>query len=139
MPKINILLCGGGTGGHYYPLMAIKKELYSKSDFNFSFIGAKKGIESSKINSENMAYKLIKISGLNRKVSIKSLFQNIMIGMNVIIGFFSVLKFFIKQKPNLCFDLFGCYSLLYSKSSRNISSPITFEPNFKIQNCKIRS
>ena len=33
MPKINILLCGGGTGGHYYPLMAIKKELYSKSDF----------------------------------------------------------------------------------------------------------
>ena len=77
MPKINILLCGGGTGGHYYPLMAIKKELYSKSDFNFSFIGAKKGIESSKINSENMAYKLIKISGFNRKVSIKSLFQNI--------------------------------------------------------------
>ena len=67
MPKINILLCGGGTGGHYYPLMAIKKELNSKSDFNFSFIGAKKGIESSKINSENMAYKLIKISGLNNQ------------------------------------------------------------------------
>ena len=27
MPKMNILLCGGGTGGHYYPLMAIKNEL----------------------------------------------------------------------------------------------------------------
>ena len=42
MPKMNILLCGGGTGGHYYPLMAIKNELNLKSDFNFSFIGAKK-------------------------------------------------------------------------------------------------
>ena len=67
MPKINILLCGGGTGGHYYPLMAIKKELYSKSDYNFSFIGAKKGIESSKINSENMALSLIHISEPTRR------------------------------------------------------------------------
>ena len=76
---MNILLCGGGTGGHYYPLMAIKKDLHSKSDFRFSFIGAKKGIESSKIHSESIAFKLISISGLNRKVSIKSLFQNIIL------------------------------------------------------------
>ena len=123
MPKINILLCGGGTGGHYYPLMAIKKELYSKSDFNFSFIGAKKGIESSKINSENMTYKLIKISGLNRKVSIKSLFQNIMIGMNVIIGFFSVLKFFIKQKPNLVISTGGYSSFLPLQVARMLKIP----------------
>ena len=33
MHKQNILLCGGGTGGHYYPLMAIKKDLELKSDF----------------------------------------------------------------------------------------------------------
>ena len=82
MPKMNILLCGGGTGGHYYPLMAIKQDLHSKSDFCFSFIGAKKGIESSKIHSESIAFKLISISGLNRKVSIKSLFENIKVGIN---------------------------------------------------------
>ena len=75
MPKMNILLCGGGTGGHYYPLMAIKQDLHSNSDFRFSFIGAKKGIERSKIHSESIAFKLISISGLNRKVSIKSLFE----------------------------------------------------------------
>ena len=38
MLKMNILLCGGGTGGHYYPLMAIKEDLHSKSDFCFSFV-----------------------------------------------------------------------------------------------------
>ena len=101
MPKMNILLCGGGTGGHYYPLMAIKEELHSKSDFRFSFIGAKKGIESSKIHSESIAFKLISISGISRKVSIKSLFQNIIVGINIIVGFFHVLIFFIQQKPNL--------------------------------------
>ena len=71
MPKMNILLCGGGTGGHYYPLMAIKKDLNSKSDFNFSYIGAKKGIENLKIKSENIEYKLITISGINRKLNFK--------------------------------------------------------------------
>ena len=48
MPKMNILLCGGGTGGHYYPLMAIKNELNLKSDFNFSFIGAKRELKAQR-------------------------------------------------------------------------------------------
>ena len=54
MHKQNILLCGGGTGGHYYPLMAIKKDLELKSDFKFLYVGAKKGIENSKIKNERM-------------------------------------------------------------------------------------
>ena len=28
--KVKIVFCGGGTGGHYYPLMAIKQELDKK-------------------------------------------------------------------------------------------------------------
>ena len=123
MPKINILLCGGGTGGHYYPLMAIKKELNSKSDFNFSFVGAKKGIESSKIHSENIAFKLIRISGLNRSISFKSLFQNIRVGVNIIIGFFSVLIFFIKQKPNLVISTGGYTSFLPLQVARMLKIP----------------
>ncbi len=123
MPKMNILLCGGGTGGHYYPLMAIKKDLNSKFDFCFSFIGSKKGIESSKIHSEGIAFKLIRISGLNRKVSFKSLFQNIIVGINIIIGFFSVLKFFIKQKPNLVISSGGYTSFLPLQVARMLKIP----------------
>ena len=59
MPKMNILLCGGGTGGHYYPLMAIKQDLHSKSDFRFSFIGAKKGIESSRFIAKVLLLSLL--------------------------------------------------------------------------------
>ena len=120
---MNILLCGGGTGGHYYPLMAIKKDLNSMSDFSFSFIGAKKGIESSKIHSENIAFKLIRISGLNRSISFKSLFQNISVGVNIIIGFFSVLIFFIKQKPNLVISTGGYTSFLPLQVARMLKIP----------------
>ena len=115
MPKMNILLCGGGTGGHYYPLMAIKEDLHSKSDFRFSFIGAKKGIESSKIHSESIAFKLISISGLSRKVSIKSLFQNIIVGINIIIGFFHVLIFFINKNLIWLFPLEDIHPFCHCK------------------------
>ena len=36
--KVNIVFCGGGTGGHYYPLMAIKQELDKKLKNNTSLI-----------------------------------------------------------------------------------------------------
>ena len=43
MPKMNILLCGGGTGGHYYPLMAIKQELdiYGVPSVSYGYEDAK--------------------------------------------------------------------------------------------------
>ena len=79
MHNKNILLCGGGTGGHYYPLMAIKKDLESKSDFKFSYVGAKKGIENSRIKNERIDYKLVSISGLQRRISISSILNNMRI------------------------------------------------------------
>ena len=40
--KVNIVFCGGGTGGHYYPLMAIKQELDKKlKNKSMYYIGSK--------------------------------------------------------------------------------------------------
>ena len=59
MPKMNILLCGGGTGGHYYPLMAIKQDLHSKSDFCFSFIGAKRALKAQRFIAKVLLLSLL--------------------------------------------------------------------------------
>ena len=123
MHKKNILLCGGGTGGHYYPLMAIKKELESKPNFNFSFVGSKKGIENSIIKNEKIEYKLLEISGLNRKISIKSFLDNIMVLFNVSLGLFIVALFFKKQKPDLVVSTGGYSSFLPLQMARLFKIP----------------
>ena len=123
MLKKNILLCGGGTGGHYYPLMAIKKELESKSNFNFSFVGSKKGIENPIIKNEKIKYKLLEISGVNRKISIKSFLDNIKVLFNVFIGLFVVALFFKKQKPDLVVSTGGYSSFLPLQMARLFKIP----------------
>ncbi len=121
--KMSILLCGGGTGGHYYPLMAIKKDLQSKSHYKFSYIGAKKGIENSKIQNENVKYKLISISGLNRRLSLKSLIKNIKVLIDIFFGFFSVYLFFIKQNPKLVISTGGYSAFLPLQVARILKVP----------------
>ena len=73
----NILFCGGGSGGHYYPLIAIKQELdKSINDKKMYYIGSKYGIESKKIYLENMNNLLIPIRGFNRSFSIQNYIRN---------------------------------------------------------------
>ena len=123
MHKQNILLCGGGTGGHYYPLMAIKKDLELKSDFKFLYVGAKKGIENSKIKNERIDYKLVSISGIQRKISISSIFNNTKVFVNILIGFFIVALFFKKHRPKLVISTGGYSSFLPLQVARLFNIP----------------
>ena len=47
MKPYNILISGGGTGGHIYPAIAIANEIKLRfPDANFLFVGAKDKMES---------------------------------------------------------------------------------------------
>jgi UDP-N-acetylglucosamine--N-acetylmuramyl-(pentapeptide) pyrophosphoryl-undecaprenol N-acetylglucosamine transferase len=112
MHNTNVLLCVGGTGGHYYPLMAIKKELELKSNHKFCYVGAKKGIESSRIQNEKIDFKLVSISGIQRSLLPKAIFSNIKTLIEIFFGLFIVMKFFLKHKPNLVISTGGYSSFL---------------------------
>ncbi len=48
--KVNILISGGGTGGHIYPAIAIANELKKRNaDANFLFVGAQDRMEMEKV------------------------------------------------------------------------------------------
>jgi len=120
----NILFCGGGTGGHYYPLIAIKQELdRSLNNKKMYYIGSKYGIESKKVYLENMKNLLIPIRGFNRSFSIKNCVRNFFLIFQLLFGFARVLVFFIANKPNLVIASGGYSSFLPLQMARIFNIP----------------
>ena len=113
MDKYNIIFCGGGTGGHYYPLMSIKNEISKKVDNkNLYYIGSKYGIESKKINSENIKSLLIPIKGINRSFSFYAIARNCLVFFELFFGLIRVSLFFMKNKPSLIIATGGYASFI---------------------------
>ncbi|QNM84388.1 undecaprenyldiphospho-muramoylpentapeptide beta-N-acetylglucosaminyltransferase [Polaribacter pectinis] len=72
--SINILISGGGTGGHIYPAIAIANELKLRyPDANFLFVGAKDKMEMEKVPQAGYKIEGLWISGIQRKISVDNL------------------------------------------------------------------
>ena len=72
--SVNIILSGGGTGGHIYPAIAIANELKLRfPEANFLFVGAKDKMEMEKIPEAGYNIKGLWISGIQRKYILKNL------------------------------------------------------------------
>ncbi|WP_196890701.1 undecaprenyldiphospho-muramoylpentapeptide beta-N-acetylglucosaminyltransferase [Aureivirga marina] len=72
--SVNILLSGGGTGGHIYPAIAIANELKERyPDANFLFVGASDRMEMEKVPQAGYDIKGLWISGIQRRLTLKNL------------------------------------------------------------------
>ncbi|MFK5879659.1 MAG: undecaprenyldiphospho-muramoylpentapeptide beta-N-acetylglucosaminyltransferase [Flavobacteriaceae bacterium] len=72
--SINILLSGGGTGGHIYPAIAIANELKARyPQAKFLFVGAKDRMEMEKVPEAGYQIKGLWISGIQRSLTLKNL------------------------------------------------------------------
>jgi len=67
----NVIIAGGGTGGHIYPGVAIARTLEKKyPEFQVHFVGAKGGLEEKIVPRENFELHTISIGKLHRSVGI---------------------------------------------------------------------
>lgn len=72
-PK-NIIISGGGTGGHIFPAIAIANALKKRyADVNILFVGAKGKMEMKKVPEAGYPIKGLWISGIQRRLTIKNL------------------------------------------------------------------
>ena len=72
--SVNIILSGGGTGGHIYPAVSIANELKDRfPNANFLFVGAKDRMEMEKVPQAGYEIKGLWISGIQRSLSLKNL------------------------------------------------------------------
>jgi UDP-N-acetylglucosamine--N-acetylmuramyl-(pentapeptide) pyrophosphoryl-undecaprenol N-acetylglucosamine transferase len=96
--SINIILSGGGTGGHIYPAVSIANELKEKyPDANFLFVGAKDRMEMEKVPQAGYEIKGLWISGLQRKLTVK----NLTFPFKLLSSFFNAYKIIKKFKPSI--------------------------------------
>lgn len=66
---MNIILSGGGTGGHVYPAIAIAKKIKELNpSANILFVGTRAGIESKLVRENGFDIEFISVKGLKRKI-----------------------------------------------------------------------
>jgi UDP-N-acetylglucosamine--N-acetylmuramyl-(pentapeptide) pyrophosphoryl-undecaprenol N-acetylglucosamine transferase len=74
MKPYNILISGGGTGGHIYPAIAIANEIKLRyPDAKFLFVGAKDRMEMEKVPQAGYKIEGLWISGIERKLTVDNL------------------------------------------------------------------
>lgn len=70
----NIIISGGGTGGHIYPAISIANKLKEKyPEASILFVGAKGRMEMEKVPQAGYPIKGLWITGIQRKISVKNL------------------------------------------------------------------
>ena len=74
MSKRNIVIAGGGTGGHIYPGIAIARAIQKVDpSVQIHFVGTSQGLESKIVPREGFPLHLIESGQLNVKSPIKKL------------------------------------------------------------------
>ncbi|WP_299056338.1 undecaprenyldiphospho-muramoylpentapeptide beta-N-acetylglucosaminyltransferase [uncultured Polaribacter sp.] len=102
--SINILISGGGTGGHIYPAIAIANELKLRyPNAKFLFVGAKDKMEMEKVPQAGYAIKGLWISGIQRKLT----FKNLLFPVKLLHSLFKASIIINKFKPDIAIGTGG--------------------------------
>jgi len=100
-----ILIAGGGTGGHFYPALAMCEGLRKKyPEAQFAHIGTKCGVEARVLPSYPwIRFHPILAGGLNRK----SWMKNVLATIRLSLGFVQTVIVFLRFRPQLVIGVGG--------------------------------
>ncbi len=120
---VNILVSGGGTGGHIFPAIAIANGIRARiPDARILFVGAKGKMEMEKVPQAGYDIEGLWISGLQRKLNLK----NLSFPFKVISSLLKARKIIRKFRPDAVIGTGGYASgpLLYAAATKNIPTLI---------------
>ncbi len=113
-----ILLTGGGTAGHIYPLLAVKERLEGK--YKFAYIGGQ-GMESQIIPKEkDIDFYQIPTVKLERKLTLK----NFLIPIKLIKSINQSKKLLQQIKPNIIFSKGGFVAMPVVLAAAKLNIPV---------------
>jgi UDP-N-acetylglucosamine--N-acetylmuramyl-(pentapeptide) pyrophosphoryl-undecaprenol N-acetylglucosamine transferase len=123
MPKIKIIISGGGTGGHIFPAIAIANALKKlQSDIEILFVGALGKMEMEKVPAAGYEIIGLNIAGINRG----NMLKNLSFPFKLIGSLMKSLKVIRDFKPNAVIGVGGFASgpVMYAASMQGIPTVI---------------
>ena len=108
--KTKILFCGGATGGHLFPALAIFEkfqEIYEQDKMDYLFIGSNYGLESDVLPQKNLNFKSIWIRGIQRGWTWKDLKINFLAPLRIIISLIQSAFYITKFNPDFAIGTGG--------------------------------
>jgi len=94
---MKIIITGGGTGGHFYPALAVAQELLKDKSVELLYVGERSGIEEKVIKDAHIDFKGITVKKYLRKKFIQFPFFL----FYAFIGCFQSLFIILKFRPNV--------------------------------------
>jgi len=102
--SVNVIVSGGGTGGHIYPAIAIANEVKLRyPSANILFVGAKDKMEMEKVPQAGYEIKGLWISGIQRKLTL----SNLLFPFKFINSLWNAYKIIKKFKPDVAIGTGG--------------------------------
>ena len=124
----NILITGGGTGGHLYPAIAVIEYLQEKyPDTDISFIGSEKGMGNKLIPAMGIDFYKVRARGLiASRSNLKKISGYVSFVFAVIPGFFRTLKILRSKKIKTVLGMGGyiCAPVFLAAMARKIDFSI---------------
>lgn len=93
-----VVFSGGGTGGHFYPALALARELAAlRPDIRPFFIGSRRGVEARVLPDCDLDYALVEVEGLDRR----HLWNNAVVMQSLLGSVLEVFETFRRLRPEL--------------------------------------
>lgn len=105
---MNLIISGGGTGGHIFPALAIGKE--AKRRFptaNVRFAGAVGGMEMDLVPKNGFEIDAIWISGIHRQLNLQNVLRNLLFPLKFFVSLLQAYRLIRKHKPEVVVGVGG--------------------------------
>jgi len=105
-----IILVGGGTGGHFFPLLAVAEELAAQGE-PFILVGSKSGKEKELALSRSWKFISLTAGKWRRYLTAKALLDNVIDLARLIIGVVEAIFLLVRVRPPAVFSKGGYVAL----------------------------
>lgn len=121
---MKIVFSGGGTGGHVNPALNIAKAIQKQiPDAEISFVGTKRGIESTLVPKAGYDIDFVEVQGFRRKINLKGLKENIKAAYKAVTSVRAAKKILKERKPDVVVGTGGYVSWPTVKAASKLGIP----------------